>query len=136
MMKIVIKRYSNRKLYDSEQKKYVSLQDIRNQIREGNEVEIIDNSNGKNITNHVLIQIILEEGKQGNSTIPSSLLHDMIRMGNNVIENGMNQIKTNIDAVIQNSINKWSKSSEQIEIKKLESKISDLENLIEKIIHE
>ena len=63
-----IKRYDNRKLYDTETSEYVSLSDIADLVRGGETVEVVDNVTGPDITDQTLTQIILEEGKSGRTS--------------------------------------------------------------------
>lgn len=132
----LIKRYPNRKLYDTLSKKYISLDDIAARIRLNEQVEIIDNETGAEITNQILTQIILEEGKKGNSPIPAEVLHDMIRWGNSVLERGVEQVKKGIDRLVQESLNKWIPKTNKKEIEQLEQKVEKLERLIEQLTTE
>ena len=63
----IIKRYANRKLYDTESSSYVTLHEIARFVREGEDVQIIDNNSKEDITNVTLAQIIYEEEKKGGS---------------------------------------------------------------------
>jgi polyhydroxyalkanoate synthesis repressor PhaR len=64
----VIKRYANRKLYDTRDSKYVTLDRIADLVRNGDEVRVIDNGTKADITKVTLAQIIYEEQKSGNAT--------------------------------------------------------------------
>ena len=68
----VIKRYANRKLYDTRDSRYVTLQQIAEYVRSGEDVQIIDNTTKEDLTNVTLAQIIYEEEKKGEPE-PSSL---------------------------------------------------------------
>ncbi|MCD6401947.1 MAG: polyhydroxyalkanoate synthesis regulator DNA-binding domain-containing protein [Anaerolineales bacterium] len=59
-----IKRYSNRKLYDTETKRYITLSDVITMLREGKDITVIDNQSGRDITNLTLTQTILELEKK------------------------------------------------------------------------
>ena len=83
-----IKRYENRKLYDTETSEYVSLSDIADLVRSGETVEVVDNATGGDITAQTLTQIILEEGKNGRATISSDLLHALLRRSEEVLDSG------------------------------------------------
>ncbi len=78
----LIKRYPNRKLYDTEAKSYVTLQDITRMIREVQDVQVVDNESGEDLTNLTLTQIILEQEKRTTSgRVPRFLLTSIIRAG-------------------------------------------------------
>ena len=69
----IIKKYSNRKLYDTKEKKYVNLSEISRLIREGAEVKVIDNETKEDITSLTLAQIIVEQEKTKKIMLPSIL---------------------------------------------------------------
>lgn len=76
----VIKRYSNRKLYDTKDSRYVTLLQIAELVRGGEEVRIIDNTTKEDLTEVTLAQIIFEEQKsKGQRTVPIQTLKDMIQ---------------------------------------------------------
>lgn len=76
----VIKRYSNRKLYDTKDSRYVTLLQIAEMVRGGEEVQIIDNNTKEDLTEVTLAQIIYEEQKQkaSNRNVPLQTLKDLI----------------------------------------------------------
>ena len=82
--KVIIKKYSNRRLYDSTNKRYVTLEDISELIREGNEVKVIDSQSGADISKVILIQVVLESEKNKEDILPVSFLHMLIKYGNKV----------------------------------------------------
>jgi len=77
--RILIKRYGNRRLYDTSRKSYINLEVIAQLIREGYEVTIIDNHSQEDITQQVLTQVILEREKTDRNIFPLSVLHLLIR---------------------------------------------------------
>ncbi|HVR20647.1 MAG TPA: polyhydroxyalkanoate synthesis regulator DNA-binding domain-containing protein [Polyangiaceae bacterium] len=87
----VIKRYSNRKLYDTKGSTYVTLLQIAEMIREGEEVEIIDNATKEDKTDVTLALIISEELRSKPRAIPLSTLKALVRHGG---ERLLNQLRT------------------------------------------
>ena len=77
----VIKRYQNRKLYDTHQSCYVTLDEIAEMIMRGEEVVVLDNRTKKDITSATLTQIIFEKQKRSKVTIPVNTLRDIIQVG-------------------------------------------------------
>jgi polyhydroxyalkanoate synthesis repressor PhaR len=75
----LIKRYPNRKLYDTESSTYVTLDDIAKMVKSGRELKIIDHKTGNDITDVTLAQIVFEEGKRKKNTLPLSTLKDLIQ---------------------------------------------------------
>jgi polyhydroxyalkanoate synthesis repressor PhaR len=77
----VIKRYQNRKLYDTHQSCYVTLDEIAEMVMRGEEVAVLDNRSKKDITSATLTQIIFEKQKRSKVTIPVTTLRDIIQVG-------------------------------------------------------
>ncbi|MGZ3423948.1 MAG: polyhydroxyalkanoate synthesis regulator DNA-binding domain-containing protein [Polyangiales bacterium] len=73
-----MKRYSNRKLYDTRESRYVTLLQIAEMVRAGEEVQIIDNATKDDLTEVTLAQIIYEEQKQHSRSVPLQTLRDLI----------------------------------------------------------
>jgi polyhydroxyalkanoate synthesis repressor PhaR len=78
---VLIKRYPNRKLYDTEAKQYITLENIAEMIRQGKDVTVIDFTSGEDLTALTLTQIIVEQEKKLGSTLPRDLLTSLIRAG-------------------------------------------------------
>jgi polyhydroxyalkanoate synthesis repressor PhaR len=74
----VIKRYSNRKLYDTKDSRYVTLLQIAEMVRAGEEVQIIDNNTKDDLTEITLAQIIYEEQKAHSRNVPLQTLKELI----------------------------------------------------------
>jgi polyhydroxyalkanoate synthesis repressor PhaR len=74
----VIKRYSNRKLYDTKDSRYVTLLQIAEMVRNGEEVQIIDNNSKEDLTEVTLAQIIYEEQKAHSRNVPLQTLKELI----------------------------------------------------------
>jgi polyhydroxyalkanoate synthesis repressor PhaR len=81
----IIKRYSNRKLYDTERSKYVTLDEIAQMIKAGEEVTIIDNESKEDLTSVTLTQIIFEEEKR-ESRMPLGMLRNLIQTGGDALQ--------------------------------------------------
>lgn len=77
----VIKRYSNRKLYDTEDKKYVTLDQIATLIRDGEDIKVVDNESGEDLTTVTLSQILVEQEKRKEGFLPKGFLSDLIKGG-------------------------------------------------------
>ena len=83
----LIKRYANRKLYDTQSSSYVTLNEIAEFIRAGDEVSIIDNNSKENLTNVTLAQIIYEEEKKSTAEPRRSRsLRDLIQQGRDTLK--------------------------------------------------
>lgn len=81
----VIKRYPNRKLYDTEAKRYITLNEIAALIRAGEEVVVTDHASDEDLTAVVLTQIIFEQEKQQKGFLPKSVLTNLVRAGGDTL---------------------------------------------------
>ncbi len=79
---VIIKKYSNRRLYDTSHKRYITLEEIANLIKEGNEIKVIDSQTDEDITKVILMQVVLESEKNKEDILPTSFLHMLIKYGN------------------------------------------------------
>lgn len=76
--RIVIKKYANRRLYDTSNSRYINLDDIAALVRNGKELQVLDASTGEDLTRVTLTQIIVEDAKGGPSGLPLELLRQLI----------------------------------------------------------
>ncbi len=102
----VVKRYGSRKLYDTEESRYVSLEEIGDWIRDGQEIRVIDNTTEEDVTAQTLMQMILEEGKRGTSLFTSGILHDLIRRGERVVDSGVEQFQNGMGRLLDVSLDR------------------------------
>jgi len=78
---ITIKRYPNRKLYDTDAKQYITLAGIAQLIKEGRDVHVLDNVTGSDLTALTLTQVIFEQEKNEGGLFPRTLLANVIKTG-------------------------------------------------------
>ncbi|MCG8339529.1 MAG: transcriptional regulator [Proteobacteria bacterium] len=78
---IIIKKYPNRRLYNTKDSNYITAEDVSNLIKKGNRVQVQDVNTGDDITALVLTQIIMNKAKGDNAILPVSLLHLVIQYG-------------------------------------------------------
>jgi polyhydroxyalkanoate synthesis repressor PhaR len=83
-MTVLIKRYANRKLYNTQTSRYITLKGISELIEAGEEVCVIDNETGEDITNVALSQILLDSEREGRE-VPKSLLSDLLHRGGDAL---------------------------------------------------
>ena len=112
---LLIKRYPNRKLYDTQSNKYVNLEVIAAMICNGEEVQVVDNATSEDLTAVTLAQIIMEREKNEGDFVPRSILAELIRAGgeslntikqklaspNDLIQQLDREITTHLDSLIQ-----------------------------------
>ena len=97
----VIKRYSNRKLYDTETKQYVTLDQLANLVREGTELQVVDNSSGEDLTALTLSQIILEQEKKQRGFLPRPVLNALIESGGKPLSTLRQRLETPLGFIKQ-----------------------------------
>jgi polyhydroxyalkanoate synthesis repressor PhaR len=88
----VIKRYANRKLYDTKESRYVTLDQIAEMIRRSEDVKVIDNNSKEDLTSVTLAQIIFEEEKKQHSFLPLAALRNIIQSGGESLHGLMSQL--------------------------------------------
>jgi polyhydroxyalkanoate synthesis repressor PhaR len=84
---VVIKKYANRRLYDTETSAYITLEDLCERVKEGREFVVLDAKTNQNLTNQVLTQIILEQEIKGAHLLPTEFLRSAIRFYDNKMGN-------------------------------------------------
>jgi polyhydroxyalkanoate synthesis repressor PhaR len=97
----VIKRYSNRKLYDTQSSRYVTLEQIADLIREGEDVRIVDNNSKEDLTSITLAQIIFEEEKKQKSFLPLGAMRNIIQSGGERLEELVSQAQKKVSTVFR-----------------------------------
>jgi polyhydroxyalkanoate synthesis repressor PhaR len=95
----LIKRYGNRKLYDTSESRYITLDEIARLVRSGNDVKVIDNENGDDLTAITFAQIILEEEKRRSSLISLGLLRELVQHGEDTLAQLRTQVEKGVEAI-------------------------------------
>jgi polyhydroxyalkanoate synthesis repressor PhaR len=95
---VVIKKYENRRLYDTTNSRYVNLEEVAQLLQQGNDVQVIDAASGEDITRLILTQIIVEDAKTPESGFPLDLLRQMVvASGRASQESGLKYMKAIFD---------------------------------------
>ncbi|HTM94343.1 MAG TPA: polyhydroxyalkanoate synthesis repressor PhaR [Croceibacterium sp.] len=85
--RVVIKKYANRRLYNTASSSYITLEDLARMVREGTDFVVLDAKTGADITHQILTQIIMdEEASGGEQMLPVSFLRDLISMYGNSMQ--------------------------------------------------
>jgi polyhydroxyalkanoate synthesis repressor PhaR len=101
-MPILIKRYANRKLYNTQLSRYITLKGIAELLERGEEVRVIDNESGEDITKVALSQILVDESRSNHEPSTSLLTQIMERGGDvlyDVLKKGVDDATGNIDEI-------------------------------------
>ena len=132
----LIRRYESRKLYDTEESRYVSLEEVATWVRAGQQVRVLDVSTDADVTAQTLTQIILEEGKRG-LVLSTDLLHDLVRRGERAVVTSVHQVKVGVETFVQRSIDRLGpvhKTRE--EMADLKARLVELEASLSQISHD
>jgi polyhydroxyalkanoate synthesis repressor PhaR len=112
-MAVLIKRYANRKLYNTESSRYITLKGISELVHEGRDIRVVDNETGNDITSVVLSQILVDDQKQGgdaSQAVPGRVLSELIQKGGDalyeVFRRGVDDAQDNI-AEIRDNVRRW-----------------------------
>ena len=111
-MAVLIKRYANRKLYNTATSRYITLKGIGELIEAGDEVRVIDNESGEDITSITLSQILVDT-ERSNRSVPGNLLSELIHRGGDVLyalrrgvgdaSEGLEEIQSNLRRMLRGS---------------------------------
>ena len=100
---IIIKKYANRRLYNTSTSKYVTLDDLSQMVKAGTEFQVVDAKSGDNITRSVLTQIIFEEESKGQNLLPISFLRQLIQFYGDSLQTMVpNYLEASMDAFSNN----------------------------------
>ncbi len=118
-----IKRYGNRKFYDAAAKRYVTLSDIADIVRSGEEVQVIDHATGRDITVQVMVQILTKASRS--TPLPLSLLTAMVRGSEGIL---LDAVGASVEKVL-----KRLGLPTQEDIERLREAVDELEERIQKL---
>jgi len=125
-MTVLIKRYANRKLYNTQTSRYITLKGIAELVEAGDEVRVIDNETGDDITNVTLSQILLDN-ERSSSTVSQTLLSELISRGGDALygalrrgvgdaTGGIGELQKNVRRIIKNREDDAAKLGEWIAV--------------------
>lgn len=128
----IIKRYLNRKLYDTETSSYITLEEISEVIRQGKEIRVIDKVTGEDLTYFTLSQIIFEKGRTSRQILPINALKKIIQAGGEslaeIFEIGFAGIPKKIDEQLNEIMSHLTVIKElETDMKKMGEKLQELE---------
>jgi polyhydroxyalkanoate synthesis repressor PhaR len=100
---VIIKKYANRRLYDTESSAYITLERLAEMVRQKREFKVVDAKTGEDITRSVLTQIIMDEEARGTTLLPVNFLRQLIGMYGNSMQAMVPQyLEASLDALQRN----------------------------------
>ena len=128
----LIKRYGSRKLYDTGESRYVLLEEIADWIRAGEEIHVVDNKTGEDVTTQTLTQVISEEGRKRSAFWSSEMLHDLIRAGESAVNNRVRQFQEGMDRLVKAGFDRFvPMSTIRDEMGQLRERLAELEKAVD-----
>lgn len=100
---VVIKKYANRRLYDTESSSYITLERLAEMVRQKRDFKVIDAKSGEDITHNVLTQIIMDEEARGSNMLPVNFLRQLISMYGDSVQSFVPQyLEASLEALQRN----------------------------------
>ncbi|MFQ5457409.1 MAG: polyhydroxyalkanoate synthesis regulator DNA-binding domain-containing protein [Myxococcota bacterium] len=96
---LLIKRYSNRKLYNTGESRYITLDELADLIKAGEHIRVVDNDSGEDLTSVTLSQILLENERKKRDALPRSLLIDLIQRSDQLVDTVKKSISSGVGII-------------------------------------
>ena len=125
--KVEIRKYSDRRLYDTSASRYVKLEDIARMIREGAEVEVRDARTAEDITRVILTQIVMEDARGGEAGgLPISFLRQLVIASDRAIHSGLTEARRAVSSPLE-YVRQLVTKDEAAEVERLRQRVEELE---------
>jgi polyhydroxyalkanoate synthesis repressor PhaR len=130
----LIRRYESRKLYDTEESRYVSLEELASFVRAGQQVMVVESATDEDVTAQTLAQVILEEGRSGRRRWSPEILHELLRRGEQTLSNGVGQVQHGVDRLIRRSLERLEPVRQaREEMERLRARLDQLEHTLARV---
>ncbi len=110
----VIKRYANRKMYDTTRSCYVTLEEVAEMVRGGDEVQVIDNRTKADLTEVTLTQALLDAERRQRGSVPLPGLRNLISQGGDFLQKRVGQPVSRVREEAQRSVSAWRDQAERM----------------------
>jgi polyhydroxyalkanoate synthesis repressor PhaR len=141
---VIIKKYENRRLYDTTNSRYINLEDVARMIRRGIDVQVVDARTGEDITRLILTQIIVEDAKEREFALPTDILRQLVLASGEAGRESVTTYWKAVSDVYQNALNAFTRGvfpagperqpepegEEEPEIEELRRRIEELERRV------
>ncbi|HVS13610.1 MAG TPA: polyhydroxyalkanoate synthesis regulator DNA-binding domain-containing protein [Thermoanaerobaculia bacterium] len=130
----LIRRYESRKLYDTEESRYVSLEEVAAFVRGGQQVMVVESATDEDVTAQTLAQVILEEGRSGRRRWSPEILHELLRRGERTLSSGVEQVQNGVDRLIRRSLERLEPVRQaRDEMERLRARLDQLEEKLARV---
>jgi polyhydroxyalkanoate synthesis repressor PhaR len=126
----LVRRYGgvSRKLYDTEESRYVSLEEIARWVRAGQQLRVVDSASNEDVTAQTLAQVIYETHRAGTSLLSPEVLHEVIRRGGRALSHGVEQLQQGAGRLVRRSVGRLQPAAvTRREMADLRRSLADLE---------
>lgn len=125
----LIKRYGggSRKLYDTEESRYVSLDEIEGWVSRGQHLKVVDSATQEDVTAQTLAQVIFEAHKSGTAKLSTDFLHDAIRRGGEAFSQRVEALQSGVDRLARKAVQKLPRAGVKDELETLRHSLKSLE---------
>lgn len=145
--KHLIKKYANRKLYDTSTSRYITLEEISQLVREGDDIEVVERDSGRDLTPLILSQIVMGEEKRGRTDNGVETLHDRgqalldyvrrtlsgpAAMVSSRVERGRSDLEDLVDTAVERALNRLSIPTRR-DIDALSARIDELQTRVDRL---
>jgi polyhydroxyalkanoate synthesis repressor PhaR len=131
----LVKRYSNRKLYDTTESRYVTLDEIARWVKGGEEVKILENETGEDLTAVTFAQIILEEERRKSGLLSLRVLRELIQHGEAALQNLTASVESRIEAIRPAAEAARSRMQERVQgITSIAERLTELQRNIDDLV--
>ena len=140
-MAILIKRYANRKLYNTESSRYITLRGISELVRAGHDICVIDNETGEEITPIILSQILVDDQRENrgdkDGALSGTLLAELIHRGGDalytIVRRGMGDVETNLHEM-RDAARRWIKPAGEGGRQESQELTQTVQNAVERVL--
>lgn len=132
MSERLIRRYANRKMYDVESSRYVSLSDLAEMIRAGESIRVTNKNGDKDYTAKVLQQIILDQTRESEKASVSTL-HEWVRIGGSYLDQQLDEFKSGMEGWIRDRTARLFKGLNRGDFNNLKKKVNELEKKVNEL---
>jgi len=122
----LIRRYSNRKLYDTGRKTYVTLEELARLVRAGHDLRVEDNETGEDVTAGTLAKVLMNERPE--ESVTRNVLHELVRWGGRLRESTLEQAEQRWDQLVEGALSRAAPVREMREnMSRLSRRVAELE---------
>lgn len=130
----LVKRYGNRKLYDTSESRYVTLEEIGRWVKAGEEVRILENDTGEDLTAVTFAQIILEEERRKSGLLSLRMLREIIQHGEAALQGIATTVDRGMEAIRTAPERAGRRVQELTQISQISERLSQLQNVVDETL--